>query len=43
MHRIFHSLHDLGVPTGAAAKVICYGTALVLTLVAAAGLLKIGF
>ena len=43
MHRIFHSLHDLGVPTGAAAKVTCYGTALVLTLVAAAGLLEIGF
>ena len=43
MHRILHSLHDLGVPTGAAAKVTSYGIALVLTLAAAAGLLEIGF
>ena len=26
-HRIFHSLHDLGIRTGPLANVLCYGTA----------------
>jgi fumarate reductase subunit D len=43
VHRIFHSLHDLGVHTGTAAKLVCYGTALVITLVVGASLLSIGF
>ena len=43
MHRIFHSLHDLGIRTGAVAKAICYGGALVITLVAAESLLGMGF
>ncbi len=34
VHRIFHSLHDLGLKTGLAAKLLCYGTAALLTLVA---------
>ena len=42
-HRIFHSLHDIGVQAGAAAKALCYGAALVITVVAAASLLAIGF
>jgi fumarate reductase subunit D len=42
-HRIFHSLHDFGLKTGAAAKLLCYGAALALTVVAAASLLSIGF
>jgi fumarate reductase subunit D len=42
-HRLFHSLHDLGLRTGSAAKLACYGSALALTLVAAAALLAIGF
>ena len=42
-HRLFHSLHDLGLHTGTAAKLACYGSALVLTLAAAAALLAIGF
>jgi fumarate reductase subunit D len=42
-HRIYHSLHDLGVHTGALAKAICYGGALVVTLVAACALLSLGF
>lgn len=42
-HRIFHSLHDIGVPTGAPAKLICYGSALVMSIAAAWGLLSIGF
>jgi len=43
MHRLFHSLHDIGVHTGAIAKLACYGGAALITLVAAAALLAIGF
>jgi fumarate reductase subunit D len=43
VHRIFHSLHDVGVHAGMAAKWVCYGTAAVLTVVAAVALLTIGF
>jgi fumarate reductase subunit D len=43
MHRIFHSLHDLGLRTGALAKLACYGGALAITVVAAVGLLSLGF
>jgi succinate dehydrogenase subunit D len=42
-HRIFHSLHDLGIHTGVVSRLLCYGTALAVTLAAAAGLLAIGF
>ena len=35
MHRIFHSLHDIGIRTGTAAKLVCYGGALLITAVAA--------
>ena len=42
-HRIFHSLHDLGIRTGALAKVLCYGSALAITLTAAWSLLALGF
>lgn len=42
-HRIYHTLHDLGIPTGIVAKLACYGTALAGTLTAAQSLLKIGF
>lgn len=43
VHRIYHSLHDLGIPTGMAAKIACYGVALLITGVAAASLLWVGF
>jgi len=43
MHRIFHSLHDIGIRTGTAAKLVCYGGALLITAVAAASLLSLGF
>lgn len=43
VHRIFHSLHDLGIRTGAISKLVCYGAALVITLVSAASLLSLGF
>ena len=43
VHRIKCSLHDLGIPIGALAKLICYGGALLITLVSAYSLLAIGF
>jgi fumarate reductase subunit D len=43
VHRIYHSLHDFGVPTGMVAKLACYGAALAITLLAAASLLSLGF
>jgi fumarate reductase subunit D len=42
-HRIFYSLHDVGVHAGAGARAACYGTALIVTLVAAGSLLSIGW
>jgi len=42
MHRIFHSLHDLGIRAGMASKLACYGLALALTVTAAWGLLALG-
>jgi len=42
MHRLLHSLHDVGIPLSAASKALCYGGALLITLVAAWGLLAIG-
>ena len=43
MHRIFHSLHDLGLRTGVLAKLACYGGALAITVVSALSLLSLGF
>jgi len=43
VHRIFHSLHDVGVHAGTLAKIACYGSALAITAVAGAGLLSVGF
>ena len=42
-HRLLHSLHDLGLRTGAVAKLACYGSALAIMLTCAAALLSIGF
>jgi fumarate reductase subunit D len=42
-HRILKSLHDVGVHPGLAAKLACYGSALIITLLAAYGLLSLGF
>jgi len=42
-HRIFHSLHDLGVKSHAASAWACYGAAMLGTLAAAGALLSIGF
>lgn len=42
-HRILHSLHDLGIHMGALAKLACYGSALAISVVSAASLIKLGF
>ena len=43
VHRIFHSLHDFGVPARGASAIACYGIALLGSLVAGLALLAIGF
>ncbi|MBL8415018.1 MAG: fumarate reductase subunit FrdD [Propionivibrio sp.] len=42
-HRIFHSLHEIGIHAGLGAKLICYGSAFVATVVSAVVLLRLGF
>ncbi|WP_153117583.1 fumarate reductase subunit FrdD [Rhodocyclus tenuis] len=42
-HRIFHSLHDLGIDAGNGARLIFYGAAFLATLAAAGALLLLGF
>ena len=42
-HRLFHTLHDVGVPEGPWAFAACYGGALAATVVAALALLAVGF
>jgi fumarate reductase subunit D len=41
-HRIYHSLHDVGVPTGTLARLACYGSAAAGTLLAMWAVLAIG-
>lgn len=43
MHRIYHSLHDLGVHAASATRFACYGLAMLATLLAAGALLAVGF
>ena len=42
-HRIFHSLHEVGIHGGIGAKLLCYGTAFAGTVVSASVLLRLGF
>ena len=42
-HRIFHTLHDIGVHAGLAAKLICYGFAMAGTMLTAVILLRLGW
>ena len=42
-HRIFHSLHDIGIHAGTGAKLLCYGLAMLGTLISAYALLAVGF
>ncbi|MFM2484850.1 fumarate reductase subunit FrdD [Celerinatantimonas yamalensis] len=41
MHRIYHGLHDIGVKTTMAYKLVCYGIALVVTIATAVLLLQL--
>lgn len=43
VHRIYHSLHDLGIHNNAGTRMLCYGSALLITIVSAVSLLRIGF
>ncbi len=38
-HRIFHSLHDVGIHAGTLARIICYGIPLLATVLAARSLI----
>ena len=42
-HRIFKTLHDVGIHPSPASKLACYGTAFAGTVLAVAALLAIGF
>jgi fumarate reductase subunit D len=42
-HRIFHSLHDLGIRRRGMVKQLCYGSAFAITLIAAVALVGLGF
>ena len=42
-HRIFHSLHDLGIHTGVVAKLFCYGLPLIATLITVYALVSIKY
>ena len=42
-HRIFHSLHDIGVHAGLGMKLLCYGFAMAGTLAAGLSLLRLGW
>lgn len=42
-HRIFKSLHDVGIHPSPASKAACYGTAFVCSLLAIYGVLAVGF
>ncbi len=42
-HRIYHTLHDLGIRANVASKIICYGISLIFTVIAISTLSFIGF
>lgn len=43
VHRIFHTLHDIGIHAGLGAKLICYGGALAGTIATAVVLMRLGW
>ena len=43
VHRIYHSLHEFGIHAGTGAKLLCYGSAFVGTVISAFILLGVGF
>lgn len=42
-HRIFKSLHDVGIHPSPASKLACYGTAFIGSVLAVYGVLSVGF
>jgi len=42
-HRIYHTLHDVGIHAGLIAKLLCYGTAFAGTLAAGCALWRVGW
>jgi len=42
-HRIFHSLHEIGIHGGFIGKLVCYGGPLLATVISAVVLLGLGF
>ena len=42
-HRIFHSLHEIGIHGGFLGKLVCYGGPLLATVISAVVLLGLGF
>ena len=42
-HRIFHSLHEIGIHGGVVAKLLTYGVAFAATVISAVLLLGLGF
>ena len=42
-HRVYHSLHEFGIHAGLGYKLLCYGSALVVTVTSAVVLLGLGF
>ena len=43
VHRVYHSLHEFGIHAGMGAKLLCYGIAMLVTVVCAVQLLGLGF
>lgn len=43
VHRIYHTLHDVGIHAGLGAKLLCYGVAMTGTLSTGCALLRLGW
>ena len=43
VHRVYHSLHEFGIHAGLGAKLLCYGIAMIVTVICATVLLGLGF
>jgi len=43
VHRVYHSLHEFGIHAGMGAKLLCYGIAMIVTVICAVHLLGLGF
>ena len=43
VHRVYHSLHEFGIHAGMGYKLLCYGSAFVVTVISVVVLLGLGF